>query len=70
VDEAQRDQLISQFRQHASRAFLRGYWEAILHVVLLPLNGWPLMGALKQHNAIVVGHPSVPLRPVADFIAD
>ena len=42
----------------------------ILHVVLLPLNGWRLMGALKQHNAIVVGHPSVPLRPVADFIAD
>ena len=42
----------------------------ILHVVLLPLNGWRLMGALRQHNAIVVGHPSVPLRPVADFIAD
>ena len=42
----------------------------ILHVVLLPLNGWRLMGALKQHNAIVLGHPSVPLRPVADFIAD
>jgi maltose alpha-D-glucosyltransferase / alpha-amylase len=28
VDEAQRDQLISQFRQRASRAFLRAYWEA------------------------------------------
>jgi maltose alpha-D-glucosyltransferase/alpha-amylase len=28
VDEAQRDQLISQFRQRASRAFLRTYWEA------------------------------------------
>ena len=42
----------------------------ILHVVLLPLNGWRLMGAMKQHNAIVVGHPSVPPRPVADFIAD
>jgi maltose alpha-D-glucosyltransferase / alpha-amylase len=27
VDEAQRE-LISQFRQRASRAFLRGYWEA------------------------------------------
>ena len=26
----------------------------ILHVVLLPLNGWRLVGALKQHNAIVV----------------
>jgi maltose alpha-D-glucosyltransferase / alpha-amylase len=28
VDEAQRDQLISQFRQRASRAFLRAYWVA------------------------------------------
>jgi maltose alpha-D-glucosyltransferase/alpha-amylase len=28
VDEAQRDQLISLFRQRASRAFLRAYWEA------------------------------------------
>jgi predicted trehalose synthase len=28
VDEAQRDQLISQFRQRASRAFLRAYWDA------------------------------------------
>jgi maltose alpha-D-glucosyltransferase/alpha-amylase len=28
VDEAQRDQLISQFRQRAFRAFLRAYWEA------------------------------------------
>jgi maltose alpha-D-glucosyltransferase/alpha-amylase len=28
VDEAQRDQLIAQFRQRASRAFLRAYWEA------------------------------------------
>jgi maltose alpha-D-glucosyltransferase / alpha-amylase len=27
VDEEQRDQLISQFRQRASGAFLRGYWE-------------------------------------------
>jgi maltose alpha-D-glucosyltransferase/alpha-amylase len=29
VDEAQRDQLISQFRQRASRAFLRAYWVAM-----------------------------------------
>jgi maltose alpha-D-glucosyltransferase / alpha-amylase len=28
VDEAQCDQLISQFRQRASRAFLRAYWDA------------------------------------------
>ena len=28
VDEAQRGQLISQFRQRASRAFLRAYWDA------------------------------------------
>jgi maltose alpha-D-glucosyltransferase / alpha-amylase len=27
VDEAQRDQLIAQFRQRASRAFLRAYWD-------------------------------------------
>jgi len=40
----------------------------ILHVVLLPLNGWRLMGALKQRGATEVGQPS--LRPVAEFIAD
>ena len=28
VDDAQRDQLIDRFRQRASRAFLRAYWEA------------------------------------------
>ena len=37
----------------------------ILHVVLLPLNGWRLMEALKQRS----GQSSVPLRPVANFIA-
>ena len=42
----------------------------VLHVILLPLNGWRLMGALKQCSAMEVGQPSVPLRPVADFIAD
>jgi hypothetical protein len=40
----------------------------ILHVVLLPLNGWRLMGALKQRSTTVVRLSS--LRPVADFIAD
>jgi hypothetical protein len=42
----------------------------VLHVILLPLNGWRLMGALKQRDAMVLGQPSVPLRPVADLIAD
>jgi hypothetical protein len=41
----------------------------ILHVILLPLNGWRLMGALKQRS-VTVGQSSVPLRPVADFLAD
>jgi hypothetical protein len=40
----------------------------ILHVVLLPLNGWRLMGALKQRSTTVVRLSS--LGPVADFIAD
>jgi hypothetical protein len=42
----------------------------MLHVILLPLNGWRLIGALKQRSAMALGKPSVPLRPVADFIAD
>ena len=42
----------------------------ILHVILLPLNGWRLMGVLKQRGAMEVGQPSVPLRPVPDFIVD
>ena len=42
----------------------------ILHVILLPLNGWRLMEALKERSATMVGQSSVPLRPVADFIAD
>jgi hypothetical protein len=42
----------------------------ILHVILLPLNGWRLMGVLKQCSAMEVGQPSVPLRPVPDFIVD
>ena len=42
----------------------------VLHVILLPLNGWRLMGVLKQRSAMEVGQPSVPLRPVLDFIVD
>ena len=42
----------------------------ILHVILLPLNGWRLLGALKQRGAVEVGQPSVPLQPVPDFIVD
>ena len=42
----------------------------ILHVILLPLNGWRLMGVLKQRGAIAVSRPSVPLRPFPDFIRD
>ena len=42
----------------------------VLHVILLPLNGWRLMGALKQRDAMVMRQPSIPLRSVADFIAD
>ena len=41
----------------------------ILHVILLPVNGWRLMGALKERSATTVAQSSVPLRPVADFIA-
>jgi hypothetical protein len=33
----------------------------ILHVVLLPLNGWRPMEALKLRSATVVGQFSVPL---------
>ncbi len=39
----------------------------VLHVMLLPLNGWRLMEALNQRKAMAVGQPSVPLRPTADF---
>ena len=37
----------------------------ILHVILLPLNGWRLMGALKQRSSDGRGQPSLLLRPVA-----
>ena len=39
----------------------------ILHVMLLPLNGWRLMGAFKQRSATTLGQFSVPLRPIGDF---
>src|SRR6516165_4967706 len=35
----------------------------ILHVMLLPLNGWRLMGAFKQRSATTVSQFSVPLGP-------
>jgi hypothetical protein len=41
----------------------------MLHVTLLPLNGWRLMEALKQRSAMAVGQPSVPFRSVADVAA-
>ena len=39
----------------------------ILHVILLPLNGWRLMGVLKQCSATTVSQFSVPLGPIGDF---
>jgi hypothetical protein len=42
----------------------------ILHVVLLPLNGWRLMEALKQSGATTAGRSSFPLGPIPDFIVD
>ena len=42
----------------------------ILHVVLMPLNGWRLMGALKQSGGTTAGRSSLPLGPIPDFIVD
>ena len=42
----------------------------ILHLMLLPLNGWRLMGVLKQRSAMTVDHRSVLVRTVADPLAD
>jgi hypothetical protein len=42
----------------------------VLHVVLLPLNGWRLMGALKQSGGTTAGRSSLPLGPILDFIVD
>ena len=42
----------------------------ILHVALLPLNGWRLIGALKQSGGTAPGRSSLPLGPIPDFIVD
>jgi hypothetical protein len=42
----------------------------ILHVVLLPLNGWRLMETLKQSGATTAGRSSLALGPIPDFIVD
>jgi hypothetical protein len=42
----------------------------ILHVILLPLNSWRLMGVLKQRSVTRVGQASIPLQPFDGFIAD
>jgi hypothetical protein len=41
----------------------------ILHVMLLPLKGWRLIGVLKQRSAMTVDHCSVPERTVANPLA-
>jgi hypothetical protein len=45
----------------------------ILHVMLLPLNGWRLMGVLKrsvQGSVMAVDHRSVSVQTIADPLAD
>jgi hypothetical protein len=42
----------------------------VLHVALLPLNGWRLMGALKQSGWTTAGRSSLPLGPIPDFVVD
>ena len=42
----------------------------ILHVMLLPLNCWRLMGLLKHRSAMTVDHRSVSVRTVADPLTD
>ena len=42
----------------------------VLHVALLPLNGWRLMGALKQSGGTTAGRSSLPLGPIPDFVVD
>ena len=42
----------------------------VLHVALLPLNGWRLIGALKQSGGTAPGRSSLPLGPIPDFIVD
>ena len=42
----------------------------VLHVALLPLNGWRLMGALKQSGGTTAGRSFLPLGPIPDFVVD
>ena len=42
----------------------------VLHVILLPLNGWRLMGVLKQRSAMTVDHRYGSVRTVANPLAD
>ena len=42
----------------------------ILHVMLLPLNGWRLMGLLKQRGVMTVDRHTVSVRTIADPLAD
>ena len=42
----------------------------ILHVMLLPLNGWRLMGLLKQRGLMTVDQHTVSVRTIADPLAD
>jgi len=42
----------------------------ILHVMLLPLNGWRLMGLMKQRGVMTVDQHTVSVRTIADPLAD
>jgi len=42
----------------------------ILHLMLLPLNGWRLMGLLKQRGVMTVDQHTVSVRTIADPLAD
>jgi hypothetical protein len=42
----------------------------ILHVMLLPLNGWRLMGLLKRRGVMTVDQHTVSVRAIADPLAD
>ena len=42
----------------------------ILHVMLLPLNCWRLMGLLKQRGVMTVDQHTVSVRTIADPLAD
>jgi hypothetical protein len=59
---------MQQLRLHLYALLLSLTPVLILHVILLPLNSWRLMEALKRRSATLVGQSSVP--PLANFIAD